>query len=65
MLSMVWDILIRHGGICDKYKTSRITHFACNNFTDAQLKNIIGKTKIKDYLVTVVATVVSCMADAI
>ena len=33
-------LLIRHGGVCDNYKTSRITHFACNNFTDAQLKNI-------------------------
>ena len=41
-------LIIRHGGFCDNYKTSRITHFACNNFTDAQLKNIREKVKIKE-----------------
>ena len=41
-------LLIRYGGACDNYRTSRITHFACNNFTDAQLKNIREKVKIKE-----------------
>ena len=46
-------LLIRHGGVCDNYKTSRITHFACNNFTDAQLKNIREKVRIKEKLIYV------------
>jgi BRCT domain, a BRCA1 C-terminus domain/impB/mucB/samB family len=46
-------LIIRHGGFCDNYKTSRITHFACNNFTDAQLKNIREKVKIKEKLIYV------------
>ena len=44
-------LLIRHGGVCDNYKTSRVTHFVCNNFTDAQLKNIREKLKIKDKVI--------------
>jgi BRCT domain, a BRCA1 C-terminus domain/impB/mucB/samB family len=46
-------LIIRHGGVCDNYKTSRITHFACNNFTDAQLKNIREKVKIKEKVIYV------------
>jgi hypothetical protein len=41
-------LIIRHGGISDNYQTHRITHFACDQFTDAQLKQISSKVRIKE-----------------
>eukprot|EP01038_Epipyxis_sp_PR26KG_P007690 gene7690-10461_t len=35
-----------HGGECVAYQMVKITHFVCNNLTDAQLKQIYSKVRV-------------------
>ena len=47
-------LITKNGGTSENYQVSRITHFVCDHFTDAQLRRIREKVRIKDKMIYVV-----------